>query len=490
MELQSILYNVDIKNTLPKELLTIDIQGIADNSADVHPNFLFVAISGYQADGHQYIEDAIKKGATAVIGEKDIVNLSIPYIKIENSRKTLGILAKNFYQHPAKNKIMIGITGTNGKTTTSYLLKHLIESSGKSCALIGTIQTIINGNAVNSTNTTPSALALHRMLAASQDEIVIMEVSSHGLTQYRIEGVTFDFCLFTNLYHDHLDYHETMENYFAAKMKLFDYLNDNGAAIINTDNPWGEKLAKALKTKEKTVYTIGQMDQCHAQILDFRNEKSMITLSCEQQIQLTYSPLAGIHNMYNTVMAYITAKQLNFNETDLQKSLHHFKGIQGRFEKIINTNGATVVIDYAHTSDAIEHCLHTAKQHGAKKITHILGFRGDRDKDKRKSMLSVTCEMSDEYILTFDDLNSVSPASMMDTLLELHETHGNKKGAIISDRTIAIQQAIENSNHDDWILITGKGHEKYEQQFLLQTKSDKETVMFLTNEENDRLKEI
>lgn len=189
--------------------------------------------------------------------------------------------------------------------------------------------------------------------------------------------------------------------------------------------------------------------------------------------------------MYNTTLAYCTAIQLGIDAALLKEALPKFQGVTGRFETIKNQNGATIVIDYAHTSDAIAYCLDTAKQHGAKRITHILGFRGDRDTEKREKMLSVTCEMSDEYILTFDDLNSVSPDSMVNTLQELHTKHGNEKGKIITDRTLAIQKAIENSSGDDWILITGKGHETYRQSFQLATQSDKDTVLYVTNNKND-----
>src|SRR5699024_7444635 len=283
----------------------------------------------------------------------------------------------------------------------------------------GSVQTIIHGQSTNSLNTTPSALVLHKLLSSSKDDVVVMEVSSHGLDQYRTEGISFDYCLFTNLSHDHLDYHHTMENYYKAKKKLFNYLHERGKAIINTDTTWGEKLAQELNAEGKTVHTIGMSNACDAQMSDWKHQDSTITLHYGSETQSIFSPLAGIHNMYNTVLAYYTLQQLGLNKSNLRKSLHHFKGVQGRFETLKNTNGATIVIDYAHTTDAIEHCLHTAKQLGAKKITHIFGLRGDRDTDKRKAMLAATCKMSDEYILTFDDLNSVSSTDMIHTLFEL-----------------------------------------------------------------------
>ena len=198
----------------------IMITGISDNSKDVKEGYLFVAVSGYSVDGHDYIRDAVRLGAAAVIGEKDIMNLKIPYIQVKNSRKVLGLVAKKFYGNRSSKKIMIGITGTNGKTTTSLMLKHILEKNGITCSVIGTISNIINGEMLESQNTTPGAIKLNSLLTESRDEVVIMEVSSHGLVQYRLEGIEFDYCVFTNLYHDHLDFHGTMEDYFQAKSLL------------------------------------------------------------------------------------------------------------------------------------------------------------------------------------------------------------------------------------------------------------------------------
>ena len=211
MKLHQLLSNLDIKNGLRPELANIAVHGIADNSMDVEEGYVFVAIQGFDNDGHEFIEAAIKKGASLAIGEHEPENLSVPYIQVTNSRKALGIIARNFYGNPAKHKLVIGITGTNGKTTTSYMLKHLLENNGKSCSVIGTIQNVINGQKTSSLNTTPSSLVLHQLLSSSNDEVIIMEVSSHGLSQYRIEGIRFDYCLFTNLHHEHLDFHGSME---------------------------------------------------------------------------------------------------------------------------------------------------------------------------------------------------------------------------------------------------------------------------------------
>ncbi|MFL0504893.1 UDP-N-acetylmuramoyl-L-alanyl-D-glutamate--2,6-diaminopimelate ligase [Ureibacillus sp. 179-F W5.1 NHS] len=471
---------VDIK----PDIADFPIKGVADNSGDVSKDYLFVAISGFTSNGHDYIDDAVKRGASVIVGEKDFHSLPVPYIKVANSRKALGIIASQFYQDPSKNKIMIGITGTNGKTTTSFMIKHILESNGYTCSLFGTIQNMINGEVLDSRNTTPGSLVLQRLLSESNDEIVIMEVSSHGLSQFRTEGITFDICLFTNLDHEHLDYHESMEDYFQTKLMLFDYLRENGHAIVNTDNDWGKKLVGKLKEKKILVHTLGQSESNQFQILDLNiKSATLVHVAEEKEIIEISSPMIGVHNMYNTIMAYITAKLLGIKKEFIIQAIQQFKGVKGRFEIISLHNRATVIVDYAHTADAIYHCLTTAKKYGAKRIIHIFGFRGDRDESKREGIIKVSTELSDQFILTVDDLNTVPLNEMMDILNQLNNDYGNNKGIVLPDRTEAIKWAIENSEQGDWIIITGKGHEQYKQSFRIPTHSDKETVLYIENRE-------
>ncbi|MFC2949822.1 UDP-N-acetylmuramoyl-L-alanyl-D-glutamate--2,6-diaminopimelate ligase [Virgibacillus sediminis] len=480
MKLTQLLNGLEKKNQISVDTEQLKIKGLADSSADVAANYIFVAISGFRSDGHDFINDAIDKGACLIIGEQGLSGLPVPYIQVENSRKALGILAKNFYGDPAEKKWMIGVTGTNGKTTTSYLLKHILEDNGHSCAVIGTIQNIINGEARKSSNTTPSSLEMHRMLAESRDDTAIVEVSSHGLSQFRVEGVQFDLCLFTNLHPEHLDYHRTMDNYFQAKKSLFDHLKVNGCAIVNTDNEWGSKLANLLEEQGKTVYATGKSAQSSIRIHGFNTDASTITLEENGKTDLICSPILGVHNMYNTISAYTAAILSGISKEDVRESLLRFDGIDGRFE--INTlpEGQKIIIDYAHTPDAIDNCLNTAKDCGAKRIIHVFGFRGDRDISKREEMLRLSASLSDQYVLTLDDLNSVSYNEMVDTLRQLQSDQGNQKGTVLPDRTLAIKQAIEQSEPGDWVIITGKGHEAYQQSYSMNTTSDKETVCHIT----------
>ena len=479
MKLHQLLYNIDMKTGLSPDFANTEVHGIADNSIDVQEGYVFVAIQGFSSDGHEFIEDAIKKGASLIIGEQDLGNLSAHYIQVANSRKALGIIAQNFYGDPAKHKLVIGVTGTNGKTTTSYMLKHILESNGKSCSVIGTIQNVINGMKTPSFNTTPSSLVLHKLLSLSNDEVIIMEVSSHGLSQYRIEGISFDYCLFTNLHHEHLDYHGSMEDYFQAKLLLFEKLKTSGIAIVNTDDSWGEKLADTLLNEGKKVYRIGKSSESQLRIADFDLRSSTAAVEESNEFSTVFSSMDGIHNMYNTVMAFGTAILVGISKECILQSLPQFEGVEGRFEIAKQSNGSTVIVDYAHTPDAISHCLITAKQLGAKRIIHVFGFRGNRDPSKRQEMMTITAGLSDQYILTLDDLNSVPASEMIESFIYLNDIYGNEKGCIISDRTLAIKKAITESQLGDWILITGKGHEQYQQRYQLPTESDRDTVQYL-----------
>ncbi|MBT2571590.1 UDP-N-acetylmuramoyl-L-alanyl-D-glutamate--2,6-diaminopimelate ligase [Planococcus sp. ISL-110] len=480
MKLSYLLHGLELKSQFNQLTSDVNIQGISDNSQNISEGDLFVAVKGFEKDGHDFLDLAIKKGAVAVVGEQPITNLPVPYLLVESSRKSLGIIARNFYGNPAKHKTVIGITGTNGKTTTCYMLKHMLESNGKTCSVFGTLQNIVNGERIQSAHTTPNPLVLHKLLSMSKDDVIIMEVSSHALSQHRIEGIEFDYCLFSNLHPEHLDYHSTIEEYFSIKLLLFNQLKIHGKAIVNKDNPWGMKLTKILRNRGKTVYTIGESEENHLRISSLHSQKSSALIEEDNEYRTIHSPMNGIHNVYNTLMAYMTSKLVGINPNDILKSTGEFKGVEGRFEAYPLLNGATVIVDYAHTPDAISYCLTTAKQQGAKRIIHIFGFRGDRDSSKRQTMLSLTTDLSDKYVLTLDDLNSVSSDEMIKTLSNLQDTYGSEKGSIIPDRTLAIKYAIEDSQSGDWIVITGKGHEKYRQNFKLPTASDRETINFIT----------
>lgn len=312
MKLKQLIETFTSLSTLPDVDLELEVVGITDDSRKVAPGMIFIAIKGYQFDGHQYIMDAAQRGAAMIIGERELSNpISAPYIIVKNSRKVLGQLANIYYGNPSANKMVIGVTGTNGKTTTSYLIKHLLDKLGYTTSIIGTIEYVINGKKFKSSNTTPSSLQIHQMMAQSNDPVFILEVSSHGLTQYRLEGITFDYALFTNLQHDHLDYHKTMNDYFEAKALLFNKLKTNGTAVINFDDYWGKKLTQRTLSKGIHTITVGFDEEAEVKIV--AKENGTIHLDVQLQPVTLHSPLTGIHNVFNLAMASAVVLHLGHN---------------------------------------------------------------------------------------------------------------------------------------------------------------------------------
>ncbi|CDQ19409.1 UDP-N-acetylmuramoyl-L-alanyl-D-glutamate--2,6-diaminopimelate ligase [Halobacillus karajensis] len=457
------------------------ISGVTDDSREVEDGYVFVAVRGYQVDGHHFIDEAIDNGASVVISEETVTHKNVVCLRTINSRRALGKIASAFYGYPSKDKIVIGVTGTNGKTTTSHMIKHICEQNGYSCSMFGTIDYVVNDNVVPGIQTTPSAPMLQQLLYESDDDVVVMEVSSHGLDQYRLEGVMFDFCVFTNLYKDHLDYHSSMEDYFAAKSKLFYMLKPQGKAVINVDDLWGEKLSIKLSKENIPHWKVGHQMENEMIIKDIDTDHFSGTVKVQDEEVTIKSPLQGAHNVYNSLEAYAVGRLLGLFSPSITEAFLSLPGINGRFECYELDNGATVVIDYAHTADSIEHVLDTARQQGAESLIHVFGFRGNRDQTKRGEMIGASAIRSDAYILTLDDLNSESYEDMVYTLEQLQHEYGDTQGRIIPDRTLAIEEAVMNSSQGDWIIITGKGHEPYQQDYHYPVSSDKETVIYLQN---------
>ena len=459
------------------------ITGITDSSRDIKDGMVFVAIAGFEKDGHDYIPHAIAQGATLIVGEHDCPEaLPIPYLKVANSRRVLGQLADKFYNHPSGRKRIIGITGTNGKTTTAFFLKHLLEQHGFTVSMIGTIYNEINGIQYPTPNTTPNAEKLHELIAASKDDFVVIEVSSHGLTQYRLESVAFDYALFMNLQHDHLDYHKTMAAYFEAKAQLFDKLKPDGKAVVNTDNAWGLKLAQRLVTKGAAVITVGHQEDAALSIKKMTNQEVTLDISDETSALDPHMP--GEHNLYDIAMASAVIQDLGYPLADVTEQMRSFAGVPGRYEIVHLKDRIHCIIDYAHTPEAVTSILTSIHKDGAERITHIFGFRGNRDASKRDEMITASTDQSARVILTTDDLNSVPEEAMRQEYVDYqHQFAGTHKIDIVMDRTLAIQAAVNEARASDWILVTGKGHEKYKTDYALPTASDKETLLYLKNSE-------
>ncbi|MFG6495224.1 UDP-N-acetylmuramoyl-L-alanyl-D-glutamate--2,6-diaminopimelate ligase [Fictibacillus sp. UD] len=472
MKLNGLLSHLHISITTEDDPI---ITGITSHSKKVKPGYLFFAISGVQADGHQYIQEAFENGAAAVIGEYDEDIGLGHYFYAKDTKRLLSLAASYFYDEPYKKHKMTGITGTNGKTTTSFLLQHILVSHSTSAALFGTVYHYINGNKVKSTHTTPDPVTLQQMLSESNDDAVVMEVSSHGLEQKRIEGITYDQAIFLNLTHDHLDYHGTMESYYLCKAKLFSYLKNKGTAIICSEGPYGKRLTEELNSKnDLQVWTYGKQKTDNFYIEDVgKNSFNLVHETLQVTVPL---PLPGEYNALNTTAAIAAALDYGIPIKSSVEHLKSFEGIPGRFEEITLLNGTEVIVDYAHTPDGVSQVLEAAsKKAGNRPLYHVFGFRGNRDLTKRSEMISISSEYTTKTILTVDDLNGVDRDQLIQETQEAIPK-GSLRPDIIPDRTEAIFFALEEAPENSVVIITGKGPEKYKETYTHPSDSDLKTV--------------
>jgi len=332
---------------------------------------------------------------------------------------------------------------------------------------------VINGEEHPSPHTTLDPLTFHQFLAESDDQVVIMEVSSHGLIQHRIEGLEFDVCIFTNIEHEHLDYHENMEAYFEAKKSLFDFLKPNGTAVVHCMNDYGERLSTYVQSIGKKVIQIDGINPTYilnGEELIERQNNHVLSYSLLTQMK-------GNHNIENAANAFCACRAIGIEPELISVSLRTFSGLPGRYQLFKSPIGATFVVDYAHTANAFFHILDTVRSQQPNNIIHIFGFRGNRDTGKRKKMVEMSLKYSDCCILTFDDLNGVSYKEM---IMELEALGNHEKCIIIPDRTMAIHYAWERAKENDWVVITGKGCETYQQEYSYPTKNDIETLRYLS----------
>jgi UDP-N-acetylmuramoyl-L-alanyl-D-glutamate--2,6-diaminopimelate ligase len=455
----------------------IDIYGLAFDSRKVKKGFLFFAISGNESDGHNYIKSAIRNGAAAIVGEKELdEEIPIPYFRVDNSRKYLTILANQFYEMPHKKHKLIGITGTNGKTTTAYMLHHILNHNGKTASLLGTAGNYLNGEKYESNLTTPDPISLQKMMYDSHDEFVLMEVSSHGLDQHRVFGPMFDYALFTNLSHEHLDYHDNLEEYYQTKKKLFRCLKENGKGIIGAYTNWGERLYQELAEELVSVSSFANKvknEPIQLKSVNPGHNTALLINDHEKEVRFKLKT-PGLHNALNAFGSYICSRDLGFEPQQIIEALEHFEGAPGRFDIIHIPTGAKAIIDYAHTSDGLTHALITARQFIEHNLYHIFGFRGKRDLTKREEMVRISQFLSNYVILTLDDLNGVDQDMMLDELNILSRPYKNV--VVIEDRTEAIAYALHQLKKEDGLIITGKGYENYKETFSMKTISDKDTI--------------
>ena len=464
MKLESIInilhYNIShIEKSIEVALICID-------SRKVQKGAMFIAIKGSLSDGHLFIDKAISLGATVIVHEEEILNevVGIQYIQVENSAKAAGDFATNFYEHPSKKLQLIGITGTNGKTSTVTLLHEVFTKLGHKVGLISTIKNLIGDECINATHTTPDCIALNELLHNMVEKgcgYCFMEVSSHAIDQYRIQGLEFKIAAFSNITHDHLDYHGDFKNYLYTKKKLFDTLSENAIALTNKDDKNGMVMVQNTKAKIKT-YSLAAMSDFRAQIL----ENSFTGLVLNLDGQEIYTKLVGEFNAYNILAVYSIAILLKADKEKLFLILSNLNAVEGRFNYIISDRDKLIgIVDYAHTPDALEKVLETINNSKTKSVNTItiIGCGGDRDKTKRPVMASAACRMSHRVILTSDNPRSEDPILIIKEMQMGVLQEEKKKVLSIVDRKEAIRTACTIAEKGDIILLAGKGHETYQE---------------------------
>lgn len=435
----------------------MDYSGIAYDSRKVKPGDLFVAIPGFKVDGTKYIPQAIKNGARIIVSEKDVdVPDGVSLQKVPCARRALAHLSAKFYDHPSQKLKLIAITGTNGKTTTAYIIESILRTAGFKTGLIGTI---------TSSLTTPESLELQQMLAQMVEQgvtHVVMEVSSHALALDRVVACDFDIAIFTNLTHDHLDFHKTREEYLTTKKKLFEMLKPEGIAIINVDDPLSHFFIDVVKGEVITYgVTQAKFELRSTKDNEFDAKVSNILIKDDEMCLKINSheirtPLIGMPNVYNIVAAYQCALSLDIPQPIIKKGIEALKGVPGRFESLDHGQPFKVIIDFAHSPDALQKLIETYRPLTQGKIILVFGCPGDRDKDKRPLMGEIAVKLADEVIVTTDDPHSEKPEQI------IKEVIGKRKLKKIVDRKKAIEKALKLAKKGDTVLIAGRGHEKFQ----------------------------
>lgn len=461
--LSDILYKVKLEEIIGST--HVAISSIVFDSRKVKKDSLFVATKGAADDGHIYIQKAIESGAIAIVCEeipKD-KNDQITYVKVTDSTYALGVMACNYYDNPSEKLKLVGITGTNGKTTTVTLLFNLFKSLGYSVGLLSTVQNKINNTVIPSTHTTPDAITLNELLFKMEEqgcEFVFMEVSSHAIIQNRIAGINFTGALFSNITHDHLDYHKTFDEYIKAKKQFFNLLPSTAFALTNRDDKNGMVMLQNTKANKYT-YGLKNIADYKCKIIESHLNGLLLNIDNHE----VWVKLIGTFNAYNILSVYATAVLLKQDITSVLTALSNLNSVEGRFQYVKSPNGVIGIIDYAHTPDALKNVLETVKEirSGSEQVITLVGCGGDRDSAKRPIMAAIACEYSNKVILTSDNPRTEDPEEILNQMQAGINPVDVKKVLRITDRREAIKIACSFSSKGDIILIAGKGHEKYQE---------------------------
>jgi len=461
--LKDILYGVSLSAVSGDT--NVMVNSVHFDSRKVKMDDVFVAIRGTVTDGHKYIQKAVDSGARAIVCEElpELMVNGVTYLQVANSNSALAIIASNFYDNPSKNLKLIGVTGTNGKTTVTTLLYNLFKKAGYKVGLISTIKVLIDDEEYKTTHTTPDVLTINNHLSKMNDvgvEFCFMEVSSHGIHQKRAEGLHFEGAIFTNLSHDHLDYHKTFAEYRDTKKKLFDGLPKTAFALVNIDDKNGLVMLQNTKAKKYT-YALQTFADYRAQILEKQFNGQLLKVDDNE----LWSKLIGDFNAYNLLSIYATADILGLEKLEILRLMSELENVDGRFQYYISKEKITAIVDYAHTPDALKNVLVTinALRTGNENVITVVGCGGDRDKSKRPVMGYIASEMSNQVIFTSDNPRTESPTAIIEEMEAGVEPQNTKKVLSIENRKQAIKTACKLAVAKDIILVAGKGHETYQE---------------------------
>ena len=462
-KLNDILHDIKVLDILNQD--NIDIHQIQFDSRLVDKGDVFVAVKGTQVDGHKFITDCIDKGAATIVCEElpAEVREDVCYVMVENSAAALGQMASNYYDRPSSKLKLVGITGTNGKTSTVTMLFNLFESLGYRAGLLSTVSNRIGNKEIKATHTTPDALQINALLKQMTEEgcdYCFMEVSSHAIVQERIAGLDFTGGIFSNITHDHLDFHKTFSEYIKAKKQFFDSLKKDAFALSNIDDKNGRIMLQNTKARKRT-YGINNPADYKARII----ENSFDGLHLDINNKELYVPLVGRFNAYNILAVYACAMELEADEMEVLQELSRIRTAEGRFEYLQSDKGIVAIVDYAHTPDALKNVLNTINdiRSGGEQLITVVGAGGDRDKSKRPEMANIAAGMSNRLILTSDNPRTENPEDILDDMEQGVPVDRKRIVLRISDRKQAIKTAYALAQPGDIILVAGKGHEKYQE---------------------------
>ncbi len=465
MRIRDLMQGIDYK--LASGSVDDEVKGISYDSRKVKPGDLFICIPGFKIDGHQFAAQAIANGATVIAAEKEMeLAAGTTLLLVADSRKSLPILASNFYQQPSRNLRVVGVTGTNGKTTITHLIQAILEEAGKKTGILGTLYARIDDLEINLGHTTPESLdieAFMRSVAAKDGQYVVMEVSSHALDLGRVDQIAFDVAVFSNLTQDHLDYHLTMDSYKESKLELFRSVAEGKGkfAIINADDPYAQDFITVSGGRQFT-YGINQPADVRAIKLESNLKGSRFTVVTAQEEFEVNMKLIGLFSVYNALAAISFAIKEGLDSALIKSALEKLGGVAGRFEQVDCGQDFTVVVDYAHTPDGLENILKTGRQIVENRMITVFGCGGDRDKTKRPQMGKIAAQYSDFCIVTSDNPRSEEPEAIIDDILPGLNAVLNSHYAKIVDRHDAIEHAIRLARKGDLVIIAGKGHENYQ----------------------------